>query len=78
MEDMKLRSILASCILVLSISGCGYDGSYRYPCQDPANWKEAECKPPLCKVNTTCPEDVNKNITSADVDTTTAKVQTNG
>ena len=62
MEVMKLRSILLSCILVFAVSGCTYDGSYRYPCQDPANWETAECKPPLCDVNNTCPADLNTNI----------------
>jgi len=36
------------------ISGCGYDGSYRYPCQDPTNWDAAECTEPLCEADGTC------------------------
>jgi len=35
----KLKVFLASSLLVVSLSGCGYDGHYRYPCQDPANWE---------------------------------------
>ena len=43
---------------MLSLSGCGYDGHYRYPCQDPKNWELAECKPPICTANGACPEDL--------------------
>ena len=55
---MKIRHILLSCILVLGLSGCGYDGHYRYPCQDPANWEKAECKPPLCEAVGQCTSDL--------------------
>ena len=37
------------------ISGCGYEGRYRYPCQDPVNWEKDECKPPICEASGTCP-----------------------
>jgi hypothetical protein len=45
------RLLLASTVFLLS---CGYDGGYRYPCQDPENWGNAECKPPVCLVDGTC------------------------
>jgi len=54
----KLRILLLSTTLALGLSGCGYDGHYRYPCQDPANWEAAECKPPICTANGACPEDL--------------------
>jgi len=54
----KLIPIALSGILMLSLSGCGYDGHYRYPCQDPKNWELAECKPPICTANGACPEDL--------------------
>ena len=41
-------------VLTFMASGCGYDGSYRYPCQDPANWEAEECQPPLCEADGTC------------------------
>lgn len=44
--------------MLIGLSSCGFDGSYRYPCQDPANWGAEECKPPICKVNGACPEDL--------------------
>jgi predicted small lipoprotein YifL len=52
----KLKAAVLSGLLVLTLSGCGYDGHYRYPCQDPDNWETKECKPPACLVSGTCPE----------------------
>ena len=55
----KLLSVLTSSMLVLALSACGFgDGSYRYPCQDPANWEKTDCKPPVCEVNGYCPVDL--------------------
>lgn len=42
--------------LIVVTSSCGYDGSYRYPCQDPENWGAEECVPPACLVDGTCTE----------------------
>jgi hypothetical protein len=28
--------------------------SYRYPCQDPANWSTPDCEPPACTASGTC------------------------
>jgi hypothetical protein len=36
------------------LTGC--DDRYRYKCQDPLNWQNAECKPPICTASGTCPE----------------------
>lgn len=52
----KFKKVLAASVLLLGLTGC--DGSFRYPCQDPANWENAECKPPICTVNGACPEDL--------------------
>lgn len=52
------KLLLVSCCSLL-IVGC--DERYRYPCQDPANWKTVECKAPLCEVSRTCPEHIFKN-----------------
>jgi len=56
----KLLNFLLCGILVLGVTSCGYDGHYRYPCQDPTNWEKAECKPPICTANGACPEDLVK------------------
>jgi hypothetical protein len=58
-----VRLISLALVGLITLSGCGYDGHYRYPCQDPENWEKAECKPPLCTVAGACPEDlVGKDI----------------
>ena len=43
-------------IPILALASCGYDGKYRYPCQDPENWESTECQPPICKVDGACTE----------------------
>jgi len=45
-------------ILLLLLAGCGYDGNYRYECQDPEKWKEPKCNPPMCKVDGACSKDL--------------------
>jgi hypothetical protein len=54
-----LKIALAFC-LTIALSSCGYNGFYRYPCQDPKNWETAECKPPICTASQTCPVDLVK------------------
>ena len=44
--------------LLLVLTGCGYNGTYRYSCQDPANWKQEECQPPICYASDTCTIDL--------------------
>jgi len=54
----KVLGIISATFLAVTLSGCGYDGHYRYPCQDPENWEKAECKPPICDASGTCLEDI--------------------
>ncbi len=57
----KLGSVLGiilAIFLVSVLSGCGYDGGFRYPCQDPANWESVECNPPICSASETCTKDL--------------------
>ena len=35
---------------------------YRYPCQNPYNWNEEQCKKPYCSANGTCPEDLRHYV----------------
>ena len=51
---MNIYCIWGLSILVVLLAGC--DDRYRYPCQDPLNWSNAECKPPICTASGTCPE----------------------
>ena len=54
----KIRIFLLSTILALGLTSCGYQGFYRYPCQNPENWEKAECKPPVCEASGTCTKDI--------------------
>lgn len=54
----KLITIISATFLTVALSGCGYDGHYRYPCHDPANWESAECQPPVCEATGTCTKDL--------------------
>ena len=62
----KILSPLAVIVLALTLSACNFQETYRYPCQDPANWEKDECKPPICTVNGACPEDLVGNIVNQD------------
>lgn len=54
-----MKSALAALFVsVIALSGCGYDGHYRYECQDPENWEKEECNPPMCKVDGACSKDL--------------------
>lgn len=54
----KIAVSLASTVLAVTLTSCGYDGGYRYPCQDSANWDKAECNPPICETSGTCSRDL--------------------
>ena len=68
-----IKRLILSALLVFSLTGCGYDGHFRYPCQDPTNWETSECKPPICTATQTCPVDLVKTS-----DGTTATVEPEG
>ena len=66
---LKLITVLLASTALLT--GCGYDGHYRYPCQDPANWESEECQPPICTAAGACPEDlVGPEVLNGTSDTT--------
>lgn len=54
---MKKIAILFMTLLI-GLTGCSYQGSFRYPCQDSANWDNAECNPPVCEPLGTCSRDL--------------------
>ena len=54
----KIIASLSSLMLAMTLTGCGYQGSFRYPCQDQANWDKAECNPPICDATGTCSKDI--------------------
>ena len=49
-----MKKIILLAVFVLA--GCGYQGSYRYECQDPDNWDSKSCNPPDCLVDGMCTE----------------------
>jgi hypothetical protein len=64
---MKKPLLTLTMCFCLALSSCGYDGNYRYPCQNPANWESADCVPPVCEASETC----TKDLIDAPVSTTT-------
>jgi hypothetical protein len=67
-----MKRLLLTFSLCLALSSCGWQGGYRYPCQDPANWKAPDCNPPLCNASDTCTTDLlPKEMTDAPVTTAT-------
>ena len=59
-NDLKLfKWAILLLSIPLALAFCGKD-SFRYPCQDPANWDKDYCKPPVCDVTRTCPEHIFK------------------
>lgn len=60
MDDRKLAKWLILLLAFpLGLAMCSEE-TYRYPCQNPANWDKDICKMPLCDVNRTCPEHIFK------------------
>ena len=49
-------------LVVLALAGCGFDGAYRYECQDPKIFTDRkaypECHKPLCESSGICSEDL--------------------
>ena len=70
----RIIHIALSALLVILLTGCGYQGFYRYPCQNPENWKNVECNPPVCEASGTC----TKDVFGTDVMTTTETGTNNG
>ena len=61
-SDLKLfKWVIILLALPLGLAIFGGD-SFRYPCQDPANWESADCKPPICTASGTCPEDIYGSV----------------
>jgi hypothetical protein len=53
-----MKRLLPIALLCLAVSSCGYDGHFRYSCQDPANWESADCVPPICHASDYCTKDL--------------------
>ena len=51
-----MKRLSLGLVIGFLLVGCGYDGSYRYSCQDPENLGKKECEPPICLVDNMCTE----------------------
>ena len=62
MEDKRLlKWIFIILMAPLVLAYFSNDGeSFRYPCQNPANWDKEMCKLPTCDVTRTCPQHIFK------------------
>ena len=60
MNDKTLFQLLGILLLVPIGFSMVSKESFRYPCQDPANWDSPQCQKPLCDVTRTCPEHIFK------------------
>jgi hypothetical protein len=53
-----IKALIGALLLVVSLSGCGYDGWVRYECQEYKNWTKPQCVEPECKATGTCTKDL--------------------
>lgn len=64
MEDKLLRVYMLLPVFAL-VLGIIYvfaaPDKYRYECQDPVNWEQAYCQPPLCEAVAACTKDLLYN-----------------
>jgi hypothetical protein len=52
------KCLIGGILLTLLLSGCGYQGWVRYPCQEYENWKNPKCNPPQCEAIGQCTKDL--------------------
>jgi hypothetical protein len=55
------KHLILGCVLLLSACDV-HEPPYRYPCQNPENWKTDYCQKPMCEVHRECPELIFKNF----------------
>jgi hypothetical protein len=63
MKQYVKIAIAGLALSAVFMTGC--EQRYRYPCQDPENWKAAECQKPLCEVHRDCPDIIFKDRQTA-------------
>jgi hypothetical protein len=68
---MNWKSVLGS-LLMLLVAGC--HDSYRYTCQDPKHFGDAECQKPACEFTQTCPEYLVAPILEKKIEGTSTQV----
>lgn len=60
MNDKHLLWLVGVLLLIPIAFAIVSKESFRYPCQDPANWDKDICKLPLCDVTRSCPDHIFK------------------
>lgn len=59
MKKIGLVDMYTYLPILALIVGIGFvfvaNDTYRYPCQDPANWETPDCQPPACTASSSCP-----------------------
>ena len=58
-------------VLLLLLTAC--EDRYRYFCQNPANFSNAQCQKPLCEFNQNCPEYLVAPIVEKKIEGNTAQ-----
>ena len=53
-----IQALIGVIVGTMLLSGCGYQGWVRYPCQEFENWDKPECKPPQCESLGLCTKDL--------------------
>ena len=53
-----IQALIGAIVGMMLLSGCGYQGWVRYPCQEFENWEKAECQPPQCEPLGLCTKDL--------------------
>jgi len=69
----KFTAYFLIAISVVSLTGCGYQGWMRYPCQEFENWEKPECNPPQCLAVGQCTKDLLPESVEESNDKTTTK-----
>jgi hypothetical protein len=52
------KLLILATVSVCTLTACGYQGGYRYECQDPQNWQKKECNEPECIALGSCTKDI--------------------
>lgn len=60
MARLVAMVVTVAVIAVVFFAATGCTDRYRYPCQDPKNWEQEECKRPLCAATQSCPDQLTK------------------
>ena len=55
-----MKKLLLTAAFVLLTAGCS--DHYRYACQDPDHWNDADCKRPRCEVDGNCRDDLTGGV----------------